>query len=1017
MSITETKQTIIQNLQKFIAFAESITSFSVKKPITDLVLNILRRVLSTRMLEKLFQRHVSIIKPKNEIGDVRPRELNQTVPLQEVHVASSHDPAAQGEIANLEMLQDSSSLQISQSLSRSASAIDSLSRQVLETKTNQGTLIRLDDQIWAYTPPKSVFSFFEEIQLRVPKDLIGREAYSVVQAAAKVFDEKVSRLRQSTLKAGIHVLVDDQSSHSKQTWNIRLKTPGIVAKTAKAASDALMQPLAAQDRSVLLLDIEKVPVAKRVAAAVHPVFHSESIHSFGGAEGDDLSLPMNERLFSSSFEDPFTRLATECFQKYEPCFVMETEHRGRYRFVFNKEMKIQLEQLDPSKPGYREENRKIVAAYAAFLKKEYGPAFVSQLEDSYNLSFDSMVRAGEPLLPDHVSKCNIGVNSIEIGHIQLLKDNLHKLFLDLRHHLEGRSENDLKKIPAQQYLAELLAVEPPLLSVRTARGLLRSFPQKDPNLDDLLNYLAGLEKNDARSVRDLRPETLNALVSIIMPNEEELDRAFTGRKIRHLSIMGAHTMGQAAIHNPCRDQFELLHVFADCQKTNDWKNYFELLSHVVVKKSLFRKTPGTQNSWHLGLLIPGPTSETGEQRWYCAETMFDDHAGNVNYIFLPACRQYRHHDGRLLPMVMGFRNTCFSSNSMNWQDSIAADLNPYGGPNSLKPELVAEYEQQYIQERSIPLWMGYLVAARQINQSDRESSKKYQTLLLHSAEEFIHYVEKELKGDAELKSRVAQMMVQGDFLHLEKMLSDFGMAFKEDPRFKIPQEIVFAGHSLGGALAQYAAFGFLAKESRLPMPGTRVTCFSNSGPAIDGKADAEFMAFGQKHRELLSELSIRTQITHLFEYGDFIPQAGDCNLGTTGYMEGIDSKWLDFSASVFRQTATTRIHELAAQNTKTHLKRIGKAAEGKDYTLTFLTPKELWDYHHTFFLRGRLGRAFGNTMLRAPKILESIRKKVGFWTRPIVKLYQFWSGSTIGARDSRGVFSIDGSQEQKQAFI
>ncbi len=871
-------------------------------------------------------------------------------------------------------------------------------------------LARLDDHTWAYTVPDGTNSTFEEIRIQVPPQHKGKEAYTVAQSAAALLQTKIARLRTSVLQTGLTLSIDTNDSSLAGAWRIGIPKPSSILQRAVATiteyvTEAIPFTRSLKDRKIVAVTVEKEPVAKKVASVALPILGPQPLHAIGGTLADVLAVSIADRISAESFQDPFTRLATECFQKYETFFVMEAQHRGTYRFVCDAEGKIHLENNLPSNAEAAEENRRTVAIYRNFLTREYGQAFVSQLETSYKISFDAMIKDGLPLLPDHVSKCNIGVNSIEIGHIERVATNLRALLAALR------QQPDRTPQSAQQVLAQ--AVQDGLLSIREARGFLRSIPVQNPTLDDVVQHLTTTIGATAGSVRSFHPRTFNAVVSMVMPTDAELERSFAGRKIRHLAIMGAHTMGDGNTHNPCRDLFELLHVFAECRKTKEWKHYYELLSHVVVKKSLFRQTAGSENAWHVGLLIPAPDSETGERRWYSNDAFYDDHNGNVNYVLLPACHGYREPSGKSLPMIKMYRSTCMSSNAVNWQDSVAADLNPWGGPSSIDPERSFAIERRYIDERTIPVWMGYLLAAKQLSRTTARDGIQYRDLLIKATETFLEYTHQRNVHDEKLQQRLLQLAFNDEREQLERLLTCCGHLFEEDPADKIAQDIAFVGHSLGGALAQYGTWQFLAKERRIPLPGTDVTCYSSDGPAVTAAVDADFTAFGRQHGNLLKTLNIQMHVIHQFEYGDFVPQAGETHLGTTQSDAEKDSTWLDVSAAVFRPIDTTRVSSLVTL--PTHGRRIGSATEGVDYTLSPLTPKDLWDYHRTFLLRGRLQRIFGNKVLRMPKASERVRSSIGFGLRPLMKLYQWWIGNQLGSRNSAGVFTIDDGHVMKKS--
>jgi hypothetical protein len=452
--------------------------------------------------------------------------------------------------------------------------------------------------------------------------------------------------------------------------------------------------------------------------------------------------------------------------------------------------------------------------------------------------------------------------------------------------------------------------------------------------------------------------------------------------------------------------FELLHVFADCRKTNDWENYYEILSHVVSRKNLFRKTPRTPNEWHLGLLIPAPTSPSGESRWYCNDAFNDDHNGDVSYVLFPACRNYCD-NGRSLPMIKLYRSTCSGGGVVNFQDSIASDLYPWGSPGQLMPSASSRYFENYINERSIPLWMGYLISAKEMKtRKSDEERKTYENRLMNAGKEFLSYFSKKHPKDKRVEALLWKKIHNKEWEELEAILTEYGHFFKEDPEGKISQDIAFVGHSLGGAFAQHGVCAHFTDDGRIAVPGNTVACYSSDGPAIDNEENTRFIDFGRAHRKLLNELGVKIRVIHRFEYGDPVPQVGGSHLGATPDADDEDCSWLDFSAAVYRPKKKALARDVVTPGIA-HARRFGLAKKGEDYTVRELTQKSLDEFDHAIWLQGDLLKTFGYRFLRSPKTAESVRRVIGVYTRPLMKIWQWVSGNQIGARDAQGAFAID----------
>ena len=252
-------------------------------------------------------------------------------------------------------------------------------------------------------------------------------------------------------------------------------------------------------------------------------------------------------------------------------------------------------------------------------------------------------------------------------------------------------------------------------------------------------------------------------------------------------------------------------------------------------------------------------------------------------------------------------------------------------------------------------------------------------------------------------STLCSYIEQEETENLEKLLIAYGHQFKEDPRYKIHQDVACVGHSLGGALSQAGAYLFSTHLKRMPLPGHQFICYSSDGPAIDNSKDAEFMKFGRHHQELFQFLHVKWKIYHQFEFGDFVPQAGGSHLGTTEYNRQKDKSWLDESAVVFRPLQGDAPAVVSSQ---THGRRIGLATPERDYTITKITPTELSEFDHSYWLSARIRSIWGYRIFNSPRISEWVRKKVGLLTLPAMKIINFFEGQGIGTRDENGVLAV-----------
>jgi hypothetical protein len=530
----------------------------------------------------------------------------------------------------------------------------------------------------------------------------------------------------------------------------------------------------------------------------------------------------------------------------------------------------------------------------------------------------------------------------------------------------------------------LLAAGLPQYQIQSLlRGLL---PRgEDSTADDLVLFLARpMDEKLSRLVRALPASDFQRVVSLLVSDQEELERSFTGRKIPHLAICGYPTMGSSTEDDPCRNLFELLHIMKEDLKKPDTFNFYELLSHVAVKKAMYRRFEtakddgGKEEQVSLGFLLPGPQGS-----WYSVDYFQDDSTGNVNYVLNPVGESP---SGDLPPMIKLYRSTNSSPNAVGWKDSLKADLNP-DSPGTLEARASKPYEEEDFRKRTIPVWVAYLVAAKGAQEANPEQSRVF---LEKACDEFKTYV-KENKPGVEVQGEDVLVVLQGKrdqdpIPFLEQRARDWN----EHPEQKIDQDIVFAGHSLGGALAQKGMWDMLWAQGRTVLPGRTAECFSFDAPAINYAEAEAFIRFGEKHKGLLDALEIKTSVRHSFARGDIVPKAGSSHLGTLGPRDD-DLHWLKFEAKVFKPLPGATA--LGITTNSAHGQRIGRATVGEDYDQTSLSRTELRTFDHAFWLNGFLSKTFGYKVFRSPRFTEGLRIIAGRFVRfmarrcmPIVKI-------------------------------
>lgn len=140
----------------------------------------------------------------------------------------------------------------------------------------------------------------------------------------------------------------------------------------------------------------------------------------------------------------------------------------------------------------------------------------------------------------------------------------------------------------------------------------------------------------------------------------------------------------------------------------------------------------------------------------------------------------------------------------------------------------------------------------------------------------------------------------------------------EHPSQKTALDLVFCGHSLGGAASQ-VGMAEMAELGRMPLRGQKLTGAFFDDPAINKASNTCFKTWGNTHWELFRDFGIDIRIFRRQEAGDVVPSAGEEHLGAAFSMEELKllNRWLGFDAAVAKKRSETshypislsRVHE------------------------------------------------------------------------------------------------------------
>lgn len=413
-------------------------------------------------------------------------------------------------------------------------------------------------------------------------------------------------------------------------------------------------------------------------------------HSFSPVEQETFFFAT---LTSKAFSDPYTKLSTLAFQKYEQYYDSHDPKNGenfdsRYMLIETSSDEIKL--VNKEKHKSDEKVELTIRNYRLFLVNMYGEAKIKYIEKCYGIDLEKMAKKKKPLTPEIVYRFNIGIGNLEIQDIQALYNKLRLL----KNTLE-QLPNDAKKNCAFNFLREGRKVLE--FSLFEMRGLYRALLQTHsyPSLGVLEHWLNQL--SFSLPLDQLNQTQFNTLIQLLSVSHEERESQYTGRKI-HYPIQSAYTTAGLELFKPWIDQQELLQIFPNLQGQN-WDNYYEKLCHIVCKKHLARQHP--TEIYRVGALIPAPKTSKGQAQWYQVTSFVNNGRGIVSYTLEPACPQF------YLPVIKLYRSTSSSPYSMDGTPSMRNDVNPLNPPGYQGSYLSEKYEAVFFNNRTIPVWVAY----------------------------------------------------------------------------------------------------------------------------------------------------------------------------------------------------------------------------------------------------------------------------------------------------------------------
>lgn len=785
-----------------------------------------------------------------------------------------------------------------------------------------------------------------------------------------------------------------------------------------------------ENQHVAILDVKKkstIPL-ENVNSVTMPLFDKPVMAYDFEFKCKDASLL--DRTASKPFTDPFTKSATAYLQTRERRFVAEPPVQSDEQYILKENGNFTLVPVisNPTQEQ-KEQNRFIVKQYENFIRTEYGQTYLDYIHATFGFNLEEMQKNGEPLLPDHVYKVNVGVNNLEQNHVEGLYANLKKVQKELK---DNKSDLSIEALwDSKKGIKDFF-------SIREIRGLIKLMQPKEeiktlPTVHEFKQFLDKiLGENPPALAEDLDPKIFNNLINIFWLPPEQQEAMFTGRMIKHLAVWGYQTMGNLDDWDPVRDLHELLQVMAVMQETNlpdldnttHWNkdldkhmdHFLEMLANACCKKHIFRTYPGKkkdEKEWQVGSLIPGPYNGTGEQLWYRVQSVLDDDSGDFNYFLVPACNKYirQTNDGsKALEAIKLFRSTAANKGCVSGTKSVDADFQVTQSPNSMHPGIADKYAMPAIYERTIPVWVGYLLYGNQNEslESYLTALNEYDAYMKQHKKEFTKEQNEILKALESEKAKLKKMdrfgkpaneeEIKKQVSEIKAFLTKAAKDLKEMPENKSKQDIINVGHSLGGALAQFFT-NYIYKKGRMPCPGNRLFCYSLNPPGVDYRVNNQLMAFGRKHQAMLNALSVLTFLFKRFEKGDIIGASGEIHTGSGAKEE--DKSWLKTLTHTF--VALEGAEDLATVMGQVHGRRTGLAKIGKDIDLQVVTQKQMDAFDTACLVRGRLYDLFGLYFKVSIEFFRRVIALFGILYRDLKEMMEKTHPLKL-PRDEKGIF-------------
>lgn len=423
------------------------------------------------------------------------------------------------------------------------------------------------------------------------------------------------------------------------------------------------------------------------------------------------------------FEDSFTKLATTAFQRLEKEFTSKddfTPDHADYRII-NEDGHLKLVHSSSSIDFKHAEAAKRL--YINYLIMRFGADKISAIEHLCGFK----LKEAAAITPEHVYRINVCLTDLDyrdVDHL-LTKFNAAKP--------PSPRVKNLRRFLLNQGFTRFQAI--------SVERFFKSYSSRHDPTKAFAKWLKGVQRLHLSSPK-LNPALYNDLVSMTGFSQEERELALTGRKIFGF-IRSGYSTADLGQYKPWVDQHQLTQFYPELINSLNLTSYYEKLAHVISKIHLTKEHP--EDGLRLGALIPAPPLQKGgPTRWYQVTSCVSNGYGIFSFTLEAAS------EDQSLPAIKLYRSTASSRYALHSKSSLTNDFNNFNSPGYQGIGRTDSYEEEFVKKRTIPVWLGYALQAKEALNEARKASNKNKQQDYHLAYHSLQQANAALRSEIEL---------------------------------------------------------------------------------------------------------------------------------------------------------------------------------------------------------------------------------------------------------------------------